>query len=156
MHLLLDKGLSPKEVNDLVNFQSGLLGVSGVSSDMKELLRVASTNPNAAEAIGLFSYTAKKYLASMVAVLGGVDTLIFSGGIGERAPTVRQMICEGLGFLGISLDPNRNAQNAPIVSPDGCPVTTRVMETNEEVVIARAAGRIAKACRVETQKTVET
>lgn len=156
MHLLLDDGLSPKEVNDLVNFQSGLLGVSGLSHDMKELLRVAPTHPNAAEAIELFSYTAKKHLASMIAVLGGVDTLIFSGGIGERAPTVRQMICEGLGFLGIILDPNRNTQNAPIISPDGSPVTARVMATNEEVVIARAAGRIAKTRVVETQENAKT
>jgi acetate kinase len=153
MHLLLDRNLSPVEVNNLVNFQSGLLGVSGVSRDMKDLLRVASTNPNAAEAIDLFCYTAKKHLASMIAVLGGVDTLIFSGGIGENAPTVRRMICDKLEFLGIGLDQSRNRQSASVISLDGSPVTVRVMATNEELVIARATGRIARVWH-EEDKTV--
>jgi acetate kinase len=145
LHLLLGKNLSAAEVGELVNCQSGLLGVSGVSRDMRELLKVAATNPRAAEAIELFCYTAKKHLGSLAAVLGGLDTLIFSGGIGENAPAVRRRICEQTDFLGIHLDPSRNRQSSSIISADDSRVTVRVMPANEELVIARAAGRVVRS-----------
>ncbi len=142
LHLLQGKKLTASEVNDIVNCQSGLLGVSGVSRDMKELLKVSATNPAAAEAIALFCYTARKHLGSMAAVLGGLDTLIFSGGIGENAPSVRRCVCEQTEFLGIRLDPARNRQNAPVISADDSRVTVRVMATNEEVMLARMTGSL--------------
>jgi len=142
LHLLQGKNLTAAAVNDIVNGQSGLLGVSGVSRDMKELLKVSATNPAASEAIALFCYTAKKHLGSMAAVLGGLDTLIFSGGIGENAPSVRRSICEQMEFLGILLDPARNRQNAPVISGEESRVTVRVMATNEELMIAKMTGSL--------------
>jgi acetate kinase len=144
VHLMLEKRLSAAEISEMVNFQSGLLGVSGVSRDIQELLKISDTNPHAAEAVQLYCYTAKKHLGSLAAALGGLDTLIFSGGVGENAPKVRWMICEQLEFLGIRIDQARNRLNAPVISPDGSPVAVRVMATNEEVVIARTAGRVLR------------
>lgn len=144
MHLLIGKEVAAREVNRMVNLQSGLLGVSRVSRDMRELLKSAETNPHAAEAVALFCFKARKSLGSMAAVLGGLDTLVFTGGVGANAPMIRRSICEGLGFLGIRLDPARNRENLPVISTDGSPVTVRAMATNEEVVIARAAARIAR------------
>jgi acetate kinase len=145
MHLLLGKGMSVAEVNTLMNCESGLLGVSGVSRDMRELLRVSSTNPWAAEAVELFCYTAKKHLGSLAAVLGGVDTLVFTGGIGENAPLVRRSICERMDHIGIRLDPARNRRGESVISADGSPVAVRVVATNEELVIARAAAGIIRS-----------
>ncbi len=144
LHLLVDEGLSAGEINRMVNLQSGLLGVSGVSRDMKELLKVVETNPRAAEAVELFCYTAKKHLGALAAVLGGLDTLIFSGGIGENAPAIRRRICERMDFLGIRLDQARNARNAPVISVDGGPVTVRVMASDEDLVISRATARAVR------------
>ena len=142
LYLLQEQGMSPAVVNHLLNQQSGLLGVSGVSSDMKDLLDKARDNPQAAEAIDLFCYHAKKYLGALTAALGGIDTLIFTGGIGEQAPEIRRRICEGLAFLGIEVDAERNAANAPIISSPSGPVTTRVMKTDEELMIARHTYRL--------------
>jgi len=144
LHLLIAKDMPALEVNRMLNFQSGLLGVSRVSRDMQELLKSADTNPHAAEAVALFCYTARKHLGALAAALGGLDALVFTGGIGVNAPAVRRGICEPLEHLGIRLDAGRNRQGAPVVSPDGSPVTVRVMPTNEELVVARAAGRIAR------------
>lgn len=137
MHLLVGAKLSAESLNDLLNSQSGLLGVSGLSRDMRELLKVSGTNPWAMEAVQLFCYSARKHLGSLAAVLGGVDTLIFSGGIGENSPEIRRAICEQMQFLGIRLDPVRNRGNEPVISAEGGPVSVRVMATNEELVIAR-------------------
>ena len=144
LHLLRAKRLSVDEVSSIVNCQSGLLGVSGVSRDMKELLKVSATNPGAARAIELFCYTARKHLGSMAAVLGGLDTLVFTGGIGENAPAVRRGICEQTQFLGIRLDPVRNRQNGPVISGDDSRVAVRVMASNEELMIARQTGRLVR------------
>jgi acetate kinase len=121
----------------MINKQAGLLGVSGTSSDMKELLDRESEDPPAAEAVELFCYQAKKFLGALAAVLGGLDTLIFTGGIGENAPSIRERICKDTEFLGIRLDPGRNGSNAPLISTDAGPVAVRVMKTNEELMIAR-------------------
>jgi acetate kinase len=137
LYLLRERGLDASMVNDLVNERSGLLGVSGVSADMEDLLKEEATNPQAAEAVALFCYQAKKFLGALSAVLGGLDTLIFTGGIGENAPPVRERICEGTEFIGIQLDPSRNRANASIISRDDSPTTVRVMKTDEELMIAR-------------------
>ena len=124
-------------LNELVNKKSGLIGLSGISSDVKELLDRERENPRAAAAIELFCYQAKKFLGALAAALGGLDTLVFTGGIGENAPAVRARICNNTEFLGIHLDGERNQVNASIVSSAGSPVTVRVMKTNEELMIAR-------------------
>jgi acetate kinase len=137
LYLLRERGLDASSVNDLVNERAGLLGVSGVSADMKDLLKEEAINPQAAEAIALFCYQAKKFLGALSAVLGGLDTLIFTGGIGENASPIRERICEGMEFIGIQLDPSRNRANASTISRDDSPTTVRVMKTDEELMIAR-------------------
>ena len=111
-YLARTEKMSAKQFNEMVNFQSGLLGVSETSSDMRDLLDRETQDVRAAEAVALFCYQVKKWIGSFAAALGGLDTLVFAGGIGENAPTVRARICDGLGFLGIELDEKRNAANA--------------------------------------------
>jgi len=136
-YLMQFEKLSPKEFSHLINHESGLLGVSQKSSDMRELMEVEDTNPNAKDAIELFCYQTKKWIGSFTTVLGGLNTLVFSGGIGEHSPEVRSKICDGLGFLGIELDEIKNMNNEAIVSIEDSKVTVRVITTNEEVMIAR-------------------
>lgn len=137
LYLLKEKKMGFTAVNRMVNKEGGLLGVSGVSSDVKDLLDVEGKNPRAAEAVWLFCYQAKKFMGALTAVLGGLDTLIFTGGIGENASSIRRRICENMEFLGIHLEHGRNDANAPIISREGSPVTVRVMRTDEERMIAR-------------------
>lgn len=136
-YLMQVEKLSPEQYNHLINHQSGLLGISETSSDMRELLKSEATDNRAAEAIELFCYQTKKWIGSFAAVLGGVGTLVFSGGIGENNATIRDRICRGLQFLGIDLDEARNSKNESIISTDVSAVTVRVIRTNEELVIAR-------------------
>jgi acetate kinase len=107
LYLLREKGLSSSALSDLVNKRAGLLGVSGISSDLRVLFAQRVKNPHAAEAIELFCYETTKHLGALAAVLGGVDTLIFTAGIGENMPAIRRRICQHLEFLGIRLDPQR-------------------------------------------------
>jgi acetate kinase len=137
LYLLRQPGQSVETLDHLLNQQSGLLGVSGLSADMQELLENEEQDPHAAEAVALFCYQAKKFLGALAAALGGLDTLVFAGGIGENAPAIRWRICQGLEFLGIHLDAARNQANASRISPQGSPVTVRVMKTDEELMIAR-------------------
>src|SRR5262249_37212455 len=137
LYLLREKGMSVEAVDGLLTKHSGLLGVSDISPDMKDLLDREASDPRAAEAIGLFCNQARKFIAAMAAATGGLDMLIFTAGIGEYSAPIRAQIGEGLAFLGVRIDPARNAENAPIISPDGAPVTVRVMKTNEERMIAR-------------------
>jgi acetate kinase len=137
LFLVEQAGLQPAAVREMVNARSGLLGVSGTSSDMQELLAREATDPAAALAIELFCYQAKKFAGAMVALLGGLDTLVFTAGIGENAAAVRTRICAGLEFLGIRIDSARNGRHAAIISEDTGSVTVRVMKTDEEVMIAR-------------------
>ena len=110
----------------------------------------------AAEAVALFCYQAKKWIGSFAAALGGLDTLVFAGGIGENAPLVRERICDGLGFLGIKLDQERNAKNAPLISPDAGRVKVRVIRTDEEIMIARSVVRVLGADSAEGRLKVKT
>jgi acetate kinase len=148
----LDPGLAPylartekmttPQFYEMVNHQSGLRGVSETSSDMRDLLAGEAGDVRAAEAVALFCYQAKKWIGSFAAALGGLDTLVFAGGIGENAPVIRARICEGLDFLGIHVDEPRNAKNAPLISTDTGRVAVRVIRTDEELMIARSVGRI--------------
>jgi acetate kinase len=141
-YLARTEGLDDKRFNEMVNFQSGLLGVSETSSDMRDLLAHESQDVRAAEAVALFCYQVKKWIGSFAAALGGLDTLVFAGGIGENAPPVRVRICEGLGFLGIDIDEKQNATNASVISTPGGRVVVRVMATDEERMIARTVCRV--------------
>ena len=136
--------MTPAQFEQMVNHESGLLGVSATSSDVRDLLARETRDVRAAEAIGLFCYQAKKWIGAYAAALGGVDTLVFAGGIGENAPLIRQRICAGLGFLGLALDGKRNAQNAAVISQRGSPATVRVIRTDEEQMIARSVIRLLR------------
>jgi acetate kinase len=141
-YLARTDGLDAKRYNEMVNFQSGLLGVSETSSNMRDLLDHETQDVRAAEAVALFCYQAKKWIGSFAAALGGLDTVVFAGGIGENAPLIRERICDGLGFLGIELNQKRNAENAPVISPDGGRVKVWVIHTDEEIMIARSVIRV--------------
>ena len=130
------EGMSAKQFNEMVNSQSGLLGVSETSADMRDLLECEARDVRAAEAVALFCYQVKKWIGGFAAALGGLDTLIFAGGIGENALSVRTRICEGLGFLGIELDEQRNTANEAVISTSAGRVAVRVIHTDEERMIA--------------------
>jgi acetate kinase len=143
LYLLRHEKLSPDQLNELLSHESGLLGVSEISSDMRDLLEQEAVDPRAAEAINLFCYQAAKYIAAYVAALGGLDLLVFTGGIGERAAPVRRRICKRLGFLGLELDPDRNQAHDRVISAAASKIVVRTLKTNEELMIARHACRFA-------------
>ena len=141
-YLARTDSLNAKQFNEMVNFQSGLLGVSETSSDMQDLLARESEDVRAAEAVALFCYQVKKWIGAFAAVLGGVETLVFAGGIGENASAVRARVCDGLGFLGIEIDDKRNAASAAVISAQTSRVAVRVMHTDEEWMIAQTVCRV--------------
>ena len=141
-YLARTEQMSASQFAEMVNQASGLLGVSEISSDLRDLLARESGDVRAAEAVALFCYQAKKWIGSFAAALGGLDTLVFAGGIGENAPLVRARICEGLSFLGIELNASRNAGTAGVISTDVSRVTVRVIRTDEELMIARSVARV--------------
>jgi acetate kinase len=151
-YLVRTEHLSAKQFNEMVNFRSGLLGVSETSADMRELLDREAQDGRAADAVALFCYQVKKWIGAFAAALGGLDTLVFAGGIGEQAPTVRARICAGLEFLGIRLDAKRNAANEGVISTAAGPVAVRVMHTDEERMIAESVTRLLG---LGTSRTVE-
>ena len=130
--------MSARQFDEMVNFRSGLLGISETSSDMHDLLDRKTQDVRAAEAVALFCYQVKKWIGAFAAALGGLDTLVFAGGIGENAPAVREGICDGLGFLGIQLEEKRNTKNEGVISAAVSRVTVRVIHTDEEIMIAKA------------------
>jgi acetate kinase len=137
------EGMTPERFQHMANHESGLLGVSETSADMRDLEARRGTDPRAAEAVDLFCYHVRKAVGALAAALGGLDTLVFSGGIGENAPEVRRAVCEGLEFLGVRLDPAANAAAAPLISADPGAAAVRVIRTDEEAMIAREAARVA-------------
>ncbi len=141
-YLARTEKMTAKQFNEMVNFQSGLLGISETSSDMSDLLSREAADVRSAEAVALFCYQVKKWIGAFAAALGGVQTLVFAGGIGENAAPVRERICDGLGFLGIEIDKTRNAENAPLISPDTGHVKVRIIRTDEEVMIARSVAQV--------------
>jgi acetate kinase len=144
VHLARTRGLDPAALEHVVDEQSGLLGVSGRSGDVRELLAArAGGDERAGLALEIFETTAAKHVAALTTVLGGLDTLVFTAGVGEHATETRAGICGRLAHVGVVVDHDANAANAAIVSPPGAPVTVRVEPTDEEVVMARHAARLA-------------
>jgi len=152
VHLLAHEGFDASAIERLVHHESGLLGVSGTTSDMKTLLEVRATDPRAAEAVELFCHVLRKHIGALTAVLGGIDTLVFTGGIGEHAAQVREESCRGLEHLGIRIDRERNDRNEAVVSAPRSACTVRTLRTDEDLVIARhtrmvVATQLAKEAR---------
>jgi acetate kinase len=137
---MTEEGMDAEALSDLLYHRSGLLGLSGVSNDMRAL--EASDAPEAREAIDYFVVRIRRELAALAADLGGLDALVFTGGIGENARSIRARVCDGLGWLGVTLDPDANARNARRISAGGG-AAVLVLPTDEELVIARAAARLA-------------
>ncbi len=142
VYLMRTEQAGAETIDRLVNSQSGLLGISETSPDLRDLLAREKSDPRAAEAIEVFCYQGKKWIGALAAALGGLDLLVFSGGIGENSAPARARICAGLEFLGVRLDSARNEQGADVISADSSPTCVRVIRTDEELVIARAIGSL--------------
>jgi acetate kinase len=136
-YLMQFEKLNPEQFSHLINHESGLLGMSETNADMRELMKIEDTDNRAKEAIELFCYQIKKWIGSFAAALGGLETLVFSGGIGEHSPEVRSKICDNLEFLGIELDKIKNRNNEGVISKETSKVSVRVIKTNEELMIAK-------------------
>ena len=141
-YLARTEKMSAKQFNHMVIFQSGLLGISETSSDMRDLVEHETQDVRAAEAVALFCYQVKKWIGSFAAALGGIETLVFAGGIGENAAAVRVRICDGLEFLGIELEEKQNAANEGVISAVSSRVVVRVIHTDEEQIIAKAVCQV--------------
>ena len=150
VYLMRERGYGLDAIDRLVNRESGLLGVSGRSGDMATLLREAETVPAAREAVDAFCYIARKQIGSMAGALEGLDALAFTAGIGENAPAVRAGICDGLGFLGVELDPAANDRNAEKISKPDAACSVYVVPTDEELQIARSAIRFLRSSESRT------
>jgi acetate kinase len=137
VYLLEQKRYDAKRLAELVNLKSGLLGVSGLSSDVKTLLDAREANVDAAMAIEMFCYQIRKSVGTLAAALGGLDMLIFTGGIGEHAAAVRAEVCAGLAYLGLAIDPRPNDSNEDTISTAGSKCRVRVIPTNENLMVAR-------------------
>lgn len=140
--LATTESITSNDFYHIASHESGLLGVSETSSDMRDLLKIEASDVRAAEAVELFCYQAKKWMGSLAAVLGGVDTIVFSGGIGENSAIVRRRICEGLAFLGVELEEESNSDSRSVISTEESRVTVRVIRTDEELMIARSVSRL--------------
>lgn len=138
------EGYDPERFNRMVNFESGLLGISGTTADMKKLLEAEDENERAKDAVDIFCYQAKKNIGSLAAALGGLNTLVFTGGMGENAPKIRARVCEGLEFLGVTIDDARNQQGDRLISADGGQVGVHVIHTDEATTIARETTGLIK------------
>jgi acetate kinase len=141
-YLVRTEGMTAEQFQDMVNARSGLLGLSEISPDMRDLLKKEGQDVRAAEAVALFCYQGKKWIGAYAAALGGLEQLLFSGGIGEHAPAVRARMCEGLEFLGIRLDQAKNEAGAAVISSPESSVTVRVIRTDEESQIAQSVCRL--------------
>ncbi len=144
LFLLQQNKMTPRAIKEMVNRQSGLLGVSGSTDDMRELLNAEQVDDAAKQAIELFCYQARKNIGALSVVLGGLDTLVFTGGIGEHSSEIRSRICSGLEFLGIRVDKRKNSKNSSVISQKRGEVEIRIIKTNEELMIARHTMKILK------------
>jgi acetate kinase len=136
VYMMRTEKLTPEQMEEFLSYQCGLAGVSDGTSEMRELIERQASDTNAADAVHLFCYQAKKWIGAYAAILGGIETLVFSGGIGEHSPESRDGICKGLEFLGIHLDPSLNAKSAEVISAAESRVTVRVIPTDEELMMA--------------------
>jgi acetate kinase len=141
---LLRQGWTAERLETLLDHQSGLAGVSGLTSDMKTLLEQRDSDPQAAQAVEMFCYQVRKFIGAFAAALNGLNTLVFTGGIGERAVAVRREICRGLGFLGLDLEEKKNADSAAVISTPASTCVVRVVETDEDLMIARHTRQAAQ------------
>ena len=148
-YLSRTEGMTVEQFHTMVNRQSGLLGLSETSSDLRDLLASERHDPRAAEAVAFFCYQAKKWIGSFAAALGGLDALVFSGGIGEHSPVIRSRICDGLEFLGLTIDEVRNGAGEAVISIEGSRVTVRVIHTDEEREIAQSVVHVLAEDRGE-------
>jgi len=142
LHLLRDQAYAAQQLDGLLNHEAGLLGVSAKSSEMRELLQASSSSPAARLAVEMFCYSVKKAIGALAAVLGGLELLVFSGGIGEHAAPVRGGISAGLDYLGIAIDPEANARHAGVISTAGSRCLARVVPSDEDLQIARHCLRL--------------
>jgi len=148
---LMQEGLNAEGFNDLINHQCGLLGISGLSSDMQDLLKHEKNNKDAALAIEIFCYQIKKYIGGYTAAMGGLDTLVFSGGIGENAAVIRSRICKGFAYLGIEIDEEENKKNSRIISTINSKVVVDVIPTDEEIMIAMETKELYRNTQIKSQ-----
>ena len=147
-YLLHNEKMTNAQLKHLINYESGLLGISETSSDMREILAKEKTDMRCAEAIAIFCYQVKKWIGAYSAALGGLDTLVFTGGVGEHAASIRSRICNGLEHLGITLDETRNTNNLAVISTDTTSrVKVRIIHTNEELMIARSVSAMLPSRR---------
>lgn len=144
-YLTHTQGYDADQLHHMVNFESGLLGISETTADMKKLLEIEAEDDRARDAVDMFCYQIKKTIGGLTAALGGLHTLIFTGGMGENAPKIRSRICEDLSFLGITLDSSRNEAGARLISADGSQVGVHVIHTDEAVTIARETATLLKS-----------
>jgi xylulose-5-phosphate/fructose-6-phosphate phosphoketolase len=154
VYMMRVQKMAPEQMDDFISRRCGLLGLSETTSDMRDLLARRAADTRAAEAVDVFCYQARKFIGALAAAMGGLDTLVFSGGIGERAPEVRARICADLGFLNVHLDAGANSENADIISSPTGGVTVRIIPTDEESVIAQAIGEFLPA--VPGQERIST
>ncbi len=149
LYIMKKEGLSPEQMDVILNKQSGMLALSEISSDMREVVNAAKNGDGKARlALDIYCHRIRKYIGAYFAHLGGLDVLVFTAGVGEYSPLIREKVCDGLGCLGIDLDPDRNRAamgGEHVITRDGSPVTVFVIPTNEEIVIAREAERMAGA-----------
>ena len=145
-YLARTEGMGPDEFQKMVNTESGLLGVSEVSPDIRDLLAREQIDTRAAEAVALFCYQARKWIGALAAAMGGLDTLVFSAGIGENSAVIRARICDGLQFLGLAFDEASNEAGEAVISKEGSRVIVRVIHTDEESEIA---GSVLELVRID-------
>lgn len=141
-YLVHNEGMTIEQFHKMVNETSGLLGISEISSDMRDLLASKKTNPRAKETIDFFCYQTQKYIGGFIIALGGIDTLVFSGGIGENSPEIRSSICKGFKFLELKIDERKNRAGKPLISKEDSKVKVRIIHTDEELQIARSVFKI--------------
>ena len=144
-YLARKENVGAEEIERWLNERSGLRGMSGLSSDMRDLIAAYENNPQARLAVEVFCYRARKYLGAYLAALGGADAIVFSGGIGENAPLVREKICERMEWCGLSLDKSKNVAASGAegpISPVSARIQAYVIPSDEEAIIARAAARL--------------
>ncbi|MDB5354741.1 MAG: acetate kinase [Phycisphaerales bacterium] len=143
VYLMREQNLTPEQMDEFISKQCGLIGLSETGADMRDLIARRDTDHRAAEAVEVFCYQARKWIGAYAAAMGGLDAVVFSGGIGEHSPEVRVEICAGLEFLGLRIDAGRNKAGAAVISADESKVAVRVIATDEESMIARITERVA-------------
>jgi len=145
LYLMHTQGYDVDQLSHMTNFESGLLGISETTADMEKLLKIEADDERAKDAVDIFCYHVQKNIGGLAAALGGLNTLVFTGGIGENAPKIRAQVCEHLAFLGIDLDVARNQESARLISVDGSRVGVHVIHTDESITMAReVAGHIKR------------